>query len=302
MIIIAIDYTNFENEFIKVIRKSSDEVQVNKNKRLKYPEVFWHCQCKNCNNYCDTATQNLKKIKSCGCSKFNRLDNKKYVHGYIGTTRNNLKYKVLDYKNGLITIQFINSGYIIQVNSAKLSGGLIKDPYEPSICGVGYLGECKPQNYNQEYTLWKGLIERCYNPKRQDYKNYGAKGVTVCERWKCFSNFIEDIKKIDGYDETKFYNKELDLDKDIKQHDIPIECKCYSLETCQFISKHINRAFISRQKSPNVKIISQKGEYILKTDCPINELAVQLNIKTQYITRILRGEAKTHKGWTFKYR
>ena len=31
------------------------------------------------------------------------------------------------------------------------------------------------------------------------------------------------------------------------------------------------------------------------------ELANKLNIKTQYITRILRGEAKTHNGWTFKY-
>ena len=31
------------------------------------------------------------------------------------------------------------------------------------------------------------------------------------------------------------------------------------------------------------------------------ELAKQLGIKTQYITRILRGEAKTHNGWTFKY-
>ena len=33
----------------------------------------------------------------------------------------------------------------------------------------------------------------------------------------------------------------------------------------------------------------------------VEELAKQLNIKTQYITRILRGEAKTHKGWTFRY-
>lgn len=37
------------------------------------------------------------------------------------------------------------------------------------------------------------------------------------------------------------------------------------------------------------------------TICPVNELANKLNIKTQYITRILRGKAKTHKGWTFKY-
>ena len=98
-----------------------------------------------------------------------------------------------------------------------------------------------------------------------------------------------------------FHGKELDLDKDIKQSNIPINNKVYSLETCQFISKHINRAIVTRKKSPNIKIISQKGDYVLETDCPVNELANKLNIKTQYITRILRGEAKTHNGWTFKY-
>lgn len=36
-----------------------------------------------------------------------------------------------------------------------------------SVCNVGYLGECDSPNRSQEYTLWRGLIERCYNPKRQ---------------------------------------------------------------------------------------------------------------------------------------
>lgn len=212
-----------------------------------------------------------------------------------------MKYEVINYQDNIITIKFLNTQYILKTNSATLARGYIKDPYEPSVCGIGYLGECNTPNRSQEYTLWKGLIGRCYNPKRRDYKNYGAKGVTVCDRWKCFANFMEDIKKIDGYDDKKFHNKELDLDKDIKQSNIPINNKVYSLETCQFISKHINRAIVTRKKSPNIKIISQKGDYVLETDCPVNELANKLNIKTQYITRILRGEAKTHNGWTFKY-
>lgn len=226
---------------------------------------------------------------------------KKYIPSYIGTTKSGLKYEVINYQDNIITIRFLNTNYILKTNSATLAGGYIKDPYEPSVCNVGYLGECDSPNRSQEYTLWRGLIERCYNPKRQDYKCYGAKGVTVCDRWKCFANFIEDIKKIDGYDDRKFHNKELDLDKDIKQSNVPINNKVYSLETCQFISKHINRAIVTRKKSPNIKIISQKGDYVLETDCPVNELANKLNIKTQYITRILRGEAKTHNGWTFKY-
>jgi hypothetical protein len=43
------------------------------------------------------------------------------------------------------------------------------------------------------------MKNRCYNPKSVNYKWYGAKGITVCERWKKLSNFVEDIEKINNY-------------------------------------------------------------------------------------------------------
>ena len=169
------------------------------------------------------------------------------------------------------------------------------------MCGVGYLGYCDKINRSKEYTLWKGLIERCYNPKRRDYQMYGAKGITVCERWKCYAYFLEDIEKIEGYNKEKFLNGQLDLDKDIKQDGVPIYNKIYSLETCIFVDKHINRSTTKREPTPSIGIISMRNGYILKTNCPVEELAKQINVKTQYITRILRGEAKSHNGWTFQY-
>lgn len=229
------------------------------------------------------------------------MSEKKYVKGYIGRTNKGLEYEVLDYTNGIIKIKFINTGYIVDVTSPQLIGGYIKDKMEPSVCGVGYLGYCDAPNRSKEYSLWKGLIERCYNNKREDYKMYGALGVTVCERWKCFANFLEDLENIEGFDENKFKMGQLDLDKDIKQNGIQTNKKVYSPETCMFIDKHINRAITTRKPTENVNIMSIKGDYTLKTYCPVEELAKQLGIKTQYITRILRGEAKTHDGWTFKY-
>lgn len=32
-------------------------------------------------------------------------------------------------------------------------------------------------------TIWKGMKQRCYYPNHSSYKNYGARGVTVCEAW-----------------------------------------------------------------------------------------------------------------------
>lgn len=91
------------------------------------------------------------------------------------------------------------------------------------------------------------------------------------------------------------------MDKDVKQKNIPINKKVYSLYTCIFLPKQINRAITTRKSTPNVKIISIKGDKRIETNCPVEDLAKQLGFKTQYITRILRGEAKTHQGWTFKY-
>jgi hypothetical protein len=43
------------------------------------------------------------------------------------------------------------------------------------------------------YWRWKNIVNRCHNPKDPDYPDYGARGIFVCERWKTFTNFLEDM-------------------------------------------------------------------------------------------------------------
>ena len=43
------------------------------------------------------------------------------------------------------------------------------------------------------YAIWSCMIGRTTNPKQQDWKYYGGRGITVCERWKRFENFYADI-------------------------------------------------------------------------------------------------------------
>ena len=43
------------------------------------------------------------------------------------------------------------------------------------------------------YHVWGQMIQRCHNPKDTAYKNYGARGITVCDRWRSFENFYKDM-------------------------------------------------------------------------------------------------------------
>lgn len=44
-----------------------------------------------------------------------------------------------------------------------------------------------------EYNSWAGILARCNNPTEPAYQNYGARGITVCERWRRFENFYADM-------------------------------------------------------------------------------------------------------------
>lgn len=43
------------------------------------------------------------------------------------------------------------------------------------------------------YKTWAEMRYRCNNPKKWQYKHYGARGVRVCERWESFPAFVEDM-------------------------------------------------------------------------------------------------------------
>lgn len=65
------------------------------------------------------------------------------------------------------------------------------------------------------FKIWTGMMSRCYVKKNTGYKQYGAKGVTVCERWKTsFINFLNDMGErpaglsLDRIDGTRGYSPE----------------------------------------------------------------------------------------------
>lgn len=43
------------------------------------------------------------------------------------------------------------------------------------------------------YSSWRAMLGRCTNPEDTHYNNYGGRGITVCDRWSVFSNFLGDM-------------------------------------------------------------------------------------------------------------
>ena len=43
------------------------------------------------------------------------------------------------------------------------------------------------------YVTWIAMRARCYNPNIPDFKKYGARGITICNRWNSFTNFLTDM-------------------------------------------------------------------------------------------------------------
>lgn len=43
------------------------------------------------------------------------------------------------------------------------------------------------------YRAWGSMIARCNNPSHTSYKSYGGRGIKVCDRWRSFPSFLEDV-------------------------------------------------------------------------------------------------------------
>ena len=43
------------------------------------------------------------------------------------------------------------------------------------------------------WTIWNLMRQRCTNPRNESFKNYGGRGITICQRWDEFANFLADM-------------------------------------------------------------------------------------------------------------
>lgn len=101
------------------------------------------------------------------------------------------------------------------------------------------------------YGIWKGMLNRCRNPKVKNYSRYGGKGIKVCDRWLKFEAFWEDMK--DGYKD----NLEIDRIKSDGNYE-PNNCR-WVTETVQGRNKNSVRKYPFKGK---LMVITEIAEII----------------------------------------
>jgi len=231
-------------------------------------------------------------------------DNTDLLIGKVIESNNYGKFKVLELdhrdkrSHKFYRIKFMKTGTERVMSYGTIVVGSVLDYNLPTTGGVGYLGEKFEECVGRVENVWRHIIARCYREEDDNYPYYGGRGVTVCERWHNCSNFLEDLPKIEGYDEKLFKEAKIELDKDYKQQDIPFHEKVYSPETCIFLSKEKNNN-VKKINQNDFKAISPEGEVYYGWDQ--TAFAREHNLTPTCVNKVLKGKRNHHKGWTFEF-
>ena len=187
-----------------------------------------------------------------GVNEMKHLNNISYKDcvGKVCKSKSSGDFKIIKYNNAKnVEIQFLNTGYKMIVALDNVRTGLIKDPYSPSVYGVGVLGAKYPIRVNgvltKEYDLWCSMLTRCYSDTcKKKYQTY--EGCEVSDNFKYYEYFYEWCQNQVG-----FNNKGWQLDKDL----LSKGNKVYNESFCIFIPQEIN--------SMLVKCTASRGEHLI---------------------------------------
>lgn len=172
---------------------------------------------------------------------------KKDRTGEININNQGCQMKVIEYNNSNDILVEFNDEYKTKVRTQyhNFKSGSVKNPYYPTIYGVGITGNKYPLSINceltREYVLWHSMLCRCFD-KRFKIAQPAYDEVDCCKEWLLFDNFYEWLHNQDNFDKW-FSEKWWALDKDI----IVKNNKIYSPEMCCLVPQNVNCLFLKRK-------------------------------------------------------
>lgn len=177
--------------------------------------------------------------------------------GYKFTTNSGWNGEVIEWKDAFNVKVKWQDGSESVASWSDVVGGNIKPLFQPSVCGVGYVGEGRfvPRSYKKlsqgeeyapdmAYSYWMRMITRCYSEKEQSKPSCRAYiGCTVSKEWHNFQNFAEWCVANQYCGKLDHKGNLWHLDKDILMEGNRV----YQPECCTFVPNVINSFFITTE-------------------------------------------------------
>jgi hypothetical protein len=184
--------------------KHFGELIVQKFAYMKNGFSIWKCLC-SCGKIIFSSGTDLNqgKINSCGHLRV-------HIENLLGQRFDKLiiieSVKERNISNKVVWKAKCDCGNVVTVSAGSLKSGKTKS------CGC--IRQANTTTFNQRtkrthgfvasgdklhikfYKVWASMLDRCYNPNHPAYKDYGGRGITVCERWHKFENFRDDMWEV----------------------------------------------------------------------------------------------------------
>lgn len=216
-------------KFIDLTGERFGRLVVIKRVENKNNRVMWLCKC-DCGKYSQVNSYLLRsgKTTSCGCASIERISNlnkgKELRENLTGKRFGRLTVIEFSHKenNKIFWKCKCDCGNETIVRADGLKTGHAKS------CGC----------YNKErvsetkgalqhgltdtkiYGTWFNIKARCYNPSCEQYRNYGGRGIKMCDEW------LEDVSEFAKWSYENGYNENLTIDRiDVNKDYEPSNCR-----------------------------------------------------------------------------
>lgn len=196
--------------------------------------------------------------------------------------------EVIAYKSAnCIKVVFLETGGLAVCTARNLRAGEVKDNLSKSVHGIGFIGSGQHKSreggkLTKAYSVWSGMIARCYCQITQE-KNPTYKGCSVVECWHNFQNFADWYYGSYPKDGLSY-----ELDKDLK---VPGN-KIYGPDTCAFIEKKINAPLSVIRE---FQLVDPLG--VLHSGSNVLQFCQNHKLTASTVYGLLSGRYRQHKGW-----
>lgn len=103
-------------------------------------------------------------------------------------------------------------------NETIVQGENLRNGHTQS-CGCQVNAPKHGQTGKRVYRIWRNMKQRCGNPNSHNYKNYGGRGIAVCEEWQTFEPFYK-------WAMANGYREDLTIDRiDVNENYSPSNCR-----------------------------------------------------------------------------